>query len=46
MYALNLIEKTWRRLEECYSDVVSEIQRECVFPEVVPTGVRDFDDLI
>ena len=26
--------------------MVSEIQGECVLSEVVPTGVRDFDDLI
>ena len=25
----------WKRMEECHSDVVSEIQGECVFPEVV-----------
>ena len=26
--------------------MVSEIQRECVFPEVVPIGIRDVNDLI
>ena len=29
-------------MEECHSDLVSEIQRECVFPEAVPIGICDF----
>ena len=33
-------------MEECHSDLVSEIQRECVLSEVVPIGICDFDDLV
>ena len=29
-------------MEECHSDMVSEIQRECILPEAVSIGVRDF----
>ena len=29
-------------MEECHSDMVSEIQRECILSEAVPIGVRDF----
>ena len=29
-------------MEECHSDMVSEIQRECILSEAVPVGVRDF----
>ena len=31
----------WQRLEECHSDMVSEIQRECVLSEVVLLGFCD-----
>ena len=33
-------------MEECHSDLVSEIQRECVLSEAVLTGFRDIDDLV
>ena len=33
-------------MEECHSDLVSEVQRERVLSETVPVGVRDFDDLV
>ena len=29
-------------MEECHSDMVSEIQRECILSEAVSIGVRDF----
>ena len=29
-------------MEECHSDMVSEIQRECILSEAVSVGVRDF----
>ena len=28
-------------MEECHSDMVSEIQRECILSEAVSIGVRD-----
>ena len=33
-------------MEERHSDLVSEIQRECVLSEAVLTGFRDIDDLV
>ena len=33
-------------MEECHSDLVSEVQRERVLSETVPVGFRDFDDLV
>ena len=33
-------------MEECHSDMVSEVQRERVLPKVVLTGFRDIDDLV
>ena len=33
-------------MEECHSDLVSEIQRECVLSEAVLTVFRDIDDLV
>ena len=33
-------------MEECRGDLISEIQRERIFQEVVPIGFRDFDDLV
>ena len=33
-------------LEECHSDLVSEVQRERVLSEAVLTGFRDIDDLV
>ena len=35
-----------KRLEECRGDLVSEVQRECVFSEVVFTGFCDIDDFV
>ena len=35
-----------QRLEECHSDMVSEIQRERVLSEVVSVVFCDFDDFI
>ena len=40
------MERLRKRLEECHSDMVSEVQRERVLSEAVPIGIRDFDDLI
>ena len=33
-------------MEECHSDMVSEVQRGRVLSEVVPAGFCDFDDII
>ena len=33
-------------MEECHSDMVSEVQRERVLSEAVLTGFRDIDDLV
>ena len=33
-------------MEECHSDMVSEIQRERVLSEVILTGFCDIDDLV
>ena len=33
-------------MEECHSDLVSEVQRERVLSEAVLTGFRDIDDLV
>ncbi len=33
-------------MEKCYSNVVSEVQREHVIPKVVSIDFRDFDDLV